>query len=166
MKRRLMVVVVAGAVVGSAGACRAPAGVPDRELGLRKTPLADDQAPPVVVFKGDSPGNNQRLLRSYEGAPPVIPHNLDGMAPITREENFCVACHASGSTDPADPPQVPRSHLVDWRTAPGVVRESVAGARWNCTACHVVQSDSAALVPNTFGSDGPAKSSAPARKDR
>ena len=147
------VVVVAGAVAWSV-VSRDPAGLPDRELGLRKTPLADDQAPPLVVFAGDTPGSNQRVPRTYVGAPPVIPHSLDGLVPITREDNFCVLCHASGGADTTGPPPVPRSHLIDWRGAPGVVRETVAGARWNCTACHVAQSTSPALVQNTFGSGG------------
>ena len=144
-------VVVAGVVAWSV-ASRSPAGVPDRDLGLRKTTLADDQAPPIVVFAGDTPGSNQRVPRTYVGAPPVIPHSLDGLVPITREDNLCVLCHNSGSIDKTNPPQVPTSHRIDWRGAPGVVRDSVAGARWNCTACHVAQSTSPALVPNTFGS--------------
>lgn len=147
------VVVAAGTVAWSV-VSRSPAGLPDRELGLRKTTLADDQAPPIVVFAGDGPGSNQLVARTYVGAPPVIPHSLDGLVPITREDNFCVLCHASGSADKTGPPQVPSSHLIDWRGAPGVVRENVAGARWNCTACHVAQSTSPALVPNTFGSGG------------
>lgn len=147
-----------GAIAWLVGAYRAAeesrAAISDRDLGLRRTALADDRVPPVVAYTGESPGNNARIPRSYEGAPPLIPHNLEGMGPITREENFCVACHASGSTDPADPPQVPKSHLIDWRAAPGVLREQVAGARWSCTACHVRQSTVPALVQNTFGPSG------------
>lgn len=123
----------------------------DRELGLRKTTLTDDRVPPRVVFTAAAPGDNKRLPRAYEGAPPLIPHSLDGLVPITSSDNTCLLCHQTGSTDPADPPQVPRSHLTDFRNAPGVVRGTVAGARWNCTACHVMQSDAPLLVANTFG---------------
>ena len=125
--------------------------ITDRELGLRKTALTDDRVPPVYVFTDAAPGESQRLPRSYEGAPPLIPHSLDGLVPIQLEENTCLMCHQTGSTDPADPPQVPSSHLIDFRGAPGVARETVPGARWNCTACHVPQSNAPALVENRFG---------------
>jgi cytochrome c-type protein NapB len=134
----------------------APAGpgVSDLALGLRKTALTDDRVPPLAVFTDATPGGNSRLARAYDGAPPLIPHSLEGFVPIRSSENACLLCHQTGSTDPADPPQVPRSHLVDLRAAPAVVRETVVGARWNCTACHVMQSDAPALVGNRFGSPG------------
>lgn len=128
--------------------------IADRDLGLRKTSLTDDRVPPRVVFTEAAPGGNARLARAYDGAPPLIPHSLDGFVPITSSENTCLLCHQTGSTDPADPPQVPRSHLIDFRRAPAVVRETVAGTRWNCTACHVMQSDAPALVENQFGKRG------------
>ena len=128
--------------------------VPDRDLGLRKTTLTDDRVPPVFVFTEETPGDSQLLPRSFDGTPPLIPHSLDGLVPITRDENLCLLCHATGSTDPGDPPQAPRSHWIDWRAAPGVVRDTVAGASWACTACHVAQSNASPLVVNTFGSSG------------
>lgn len=129
-------------------------GVPDLALGLRKTALTDDRVPPLAVFTDATPGGNAKLARAFDGAPPLIPHSLDGFVPIRSSENTCLLCHQTGSTDPADPPQVPRSHLTDLRAAPDVVRETVAGARWNCTACHVMQSDAPVLVGNRFGSTG------------
>jgi nitrate reductase (cytochrome), electron transfer subunit len=129
-----------------------PPAVSDVELGLRKTTLADDRVPPVFVFTDASPGDSKRLPRAFDGAPALIPHSLEGLLPITSSENTCLMCHQTGSTDPEDPPQVPRSHLTDLRAAPGIVREAVTGARWNCTACHVVQSNAPALVENRFGS--------------
>ena len=131
---------------------RGQATVPDRELGLRKTALGDDRAPEPFAFLGDAPGGNARLPRSYQGAPPRVPHSLDGLLPITREENWCLLCHGSGETGPDSPPQLPESHLIDWRSAPGVVRDEVAGARWVCTSCHVPQTDARALVGSSFNS--------------
>ncbi len=127
-----------------------PPPISDRELGLRKTALTDDRVPPVFVFTDAAPGDNERLPRAWDGEPPLIPHGLDGFLPITSSENTCLLCHQTGSTDPEDPPQVPSSHLIDVRAAPAVVRETVAGARWHCTACHVIQSRAPALVGNTY----------------
>ena len=136
----------------SAGQSPEPHAVTERDLGLRYSTLADDRDPPVFAFPDEGPGGNALLPRSFDGAPPLVPHSLDGLVPITAEENLCLLCHATGSTDPDD--QVPRSHLVDWRASPEVVRDSVAGTRWTCLACHVAQSDARALVVNTFGSRG------------
>ncbi len=160
MWRRVLPVMLLAAVVAMAFRIGMPDGTVDRapvsdlELGLRKTALTDDRVPPRAVFTDAAPGGNVRLERAYDGAPPLIPHSLDGFVPITSSDNTCLLCHQTGSTDPADPPQVPRSHLIDFRRAPDVVRETVAGARWNCTACHVMQSDAPVLVENQFGKRG------------
>ena len=160
MMRRVLLVLLVAAVVAVAFRIGMPDGTADRapvsdlDLGLRKTALTDDRVPPIFVFTDAAPGGNVRLARAYDGAPPLIPHSLDGFVPITSAENTCLLCHQTGSTDPADPPQVPRSHLTDFRGAPDVVRETVAGARWNCTACHVMQSDAPVLVENRFGKGG------------
>jgi cytochrome c-type protein NapB len=155
----LMAVVVAVGLVAfirgvAADQAAGQRSIPDRDIGLRKTTLAEDRAPEPFVFTDDVPGGNTLLPRAYDGAPPLIPHTVDGFVPITQDGNFCVVCHATGSTDPEDPPQVPRSHRIDWRAAPDVVREDVAGARWVCTSCHVPQSDAQPLVGSTFGRAG------------
>jgi cytochrome c-type protein NapB len=157
--RRVLLVglVAAGVAIAAWRLAQNGAGGPpvsDLDIGLRKTALTDDRVPPRAVFTDASPGGNARLARAYEGAPPLIPHSLEGLVPIRSSENSCLLCHQTGSTDPADPPQVPRSHRIDFRAAPGVVRETVAGARWNCTACHVMQSDAPVPVENRFGSSG------------
>lgn len=159
-QRRMLMVLLLTAIAAMACRTLAPDAAPvhppmsDLDLGLRKTALSDDRVPPSFVFPEDGPGGNDRLPLPYEGAPPLIPHSLEEFLPITSSENACVLCHQTGSTDPEDPPQVPASHLTDLRRAPDVVRETVAGARWNCTACHVTQSNAPALVENRFGSAG------------
>ena len=153
-RRMLMLLLAVGVVAitsrivmrNSAGS---PSPVPALELGLRKTALTDDRVPAAFAYTEAAPGESQRLPRPYDGAPPLIPHSLVGFVPIT-SENTCLVCHQTGNTDPAGPPQVPLSHRTDFRRAPGVVRETVAGARWNCTACHVMQSNAPVLVGNTF----------------
>jgi cytochrome c-type protein NapB len=141
----VLLVVLVGGLVARAMQVPTPPAVPvsDRDLGLRRTALTDDQAPPVFRYPETAPGESTLLPRSWEGAPPLVPHSLDGLIPITLDGNLCVFCHATGSTDPTDPPQVPKSHLTDYRRAPNVVGESVTGARWNCTACHVGQAEAA-----------------------
>ncbi len=154
MRRLLMPVIGVGLLATGVVLGVGQVGVPDRDLSLRRTDVKDDRAPRPFVFVEDAPGGNALLPRSYDGAPPLVPHALDGLVPITREDNMCLLCHATGSTDPADPPQAPRSHFIDWRAAPDVVRDTVSGARWTCTSCHVPQTDAPPLVGNTFSARG------------
>jgi cytochrome c-type protein NapB len=152
----ILLVVLVGSLVARAMQAPTPPARPvsDRDIGLRRTPLTEDLAPPVYRYPEAAPGESTKLPRSWDGAPPLVPHSLDGLIPIGREDNLCVSCHATGSTDPKDPPQIPKSHLTDYRRAPTVVRETVVGARWNCTACHVMQTNAPALVGNTFKAAG------------
>ena len=54
--------------------------------------------------------------RAWEGAPPVIPHSLRGLTPITATNNACVRCHGrAGAT--TGPPPAPASHFIDMREA-------------------------------------------------
>lgn len=112
-----------------------------------------DQAPAPEHFEhGDKrPGQSERLPRAWEGAPPVIPHSLRGLTPITAKNNACARCHGrAGAT--SGPPPAPPSHFVDLREAPGVVRPQIAASRYNCTACHVPQTNAPPL--RRHSSDG------------
>ncbi len=113
---------------------------------------ADDQAPAPEHFEhGDKrPGQSERLPRAWEGAPPVIPHSLRGLTPITAKNNSCVRCHGrAGAT--SGPPPAPPSHFIDMREAPGAVRPQIAASRHNCTACHVPQTNAPPLRRHSSG---------------
>lgn len=89
-----------------------------------------------------------RLPRAYVGEPPLIPHSMDGLLPITRDSNACLLCHGTPGPSSDDPPPAPASHFVDRRNAPDVRRSEVAGARWVCTSCHIPQTNAPTLVVN------------------
>jgi len=54
---------------------------------------------------------------------------------------------------PGEPTPLPASHYTDLRNAPGKVGDTVTGARWVCTSCHVPQTDAKPLVGNRFTRD-------------
>ncbi|MBI1852746.1 MAG: nitrate reductase cytochrome c-type subunit [Planctomycetes bacterium] len=116
-----------------------PVATPDSSLGISKTSVFDTPAPVPVHWVDAEPGKGQLQPREFVGAPPVISHGLADLLPITRDENSCVTCHKVKQRKPGEPTPIPDSHFVDWRNAPGVKREEVAGARWVCTSCHVAQ---------------------------
>ena len=129
----------------------APApGVPDTTLGLEKSAVTGVPAPKSFEYSMQEPGDGKVLPRLYEGAPPLIPHMVDGILPINRSDNACLTCHAIDKPEPGGPVPIPASHYLDLRNAPGVKRVEIAGSRYVCTACHVPQTGAKALVANTF----------------
>ena len=82
---------------------------------------------------------------------------------ITRQENLCVDCHHIEESSEGEPTPIPKDHFIDYRNAPTAVRETVSGARHNCTTCHVRRTGNQPLVGNLFkvpaksagGSDSP-----------
>jgi cytochrome c-type protein NapB len=125
-------------------------GVPDASLGLEKSPVTGVPAPKAFEYVTKDPGDGKVLPRPFDAAPPLIPHTVDGLLPITRADNGCLTCHAVDKAEPGGPVPIPASHYVDMRNAPTVKRAEIAGSRYVCTACHVPQSDAKPLAGNLF----------------
>lgn len=132
-----------------ASAPASPAAIPDTQLGLARGSVFDTAAPPPFAVTGGDPGENAVLPRMNAEAPPLVPHAVGDFLPITREANACVDCHAVAEREAGGPVPLPASHFVDLRNAPGERRDTVAGARWVCTSCHVIQTDAPPLVGNS-----------------
>jgi len=125
--------------------------------GLSKGSVFDVPEPKVAHYPATAPGESRVLPRAYAGAPPQVSHDVAEFMPITAQSNMCLACHNQPAQwgkklTKGDPVPIPPSHYTDQRNAPGKVTAEVVGARYNCNACHVPQTDAPALVENTFGS--------------
>ena len=85
-------------------------------------------------------GSSDYFERSYEGAPPMIPHSIDDMA-INLEAVACLGCHQAGIkfSDGHTATKVPASHYKNEYT--DVVSEEISGIRRNCLQRHLIQSD-------------------------
>lgn len=124
--------------------------IPDDSLGLSKTSVFDTpDVPALADYKGGDPGTNKRIAKSYNTAPPMIPHTIQDMVPITRDFNLCKDCHAvpdmiGQKLSPGIPIPVPASHYVD------VKKGELYMGRWNCTQCHRPQAKVDVLVQSTF----------------
>jgi nitrate reductase (cytochrome), electron transfer subunit len=128
-----------------------PPPIPDRALGLSKTSVFEVPAPPAWKTEDSTPGEKPLPPRISSAVPPVIPHGIEDLAPIGRDQNACVDCHLSeGPKKAGEATPIPASHFFDLRNAPEKRGAKVAGARWVCTACHVPRSDAPALVGNGY----------------
>ncbi len=145
-------------------------------LSLRKSNIVDESkvAPLDAKYTSKAPGTAKTIERSYENAPPLIPHSLDGLVPITKKNNQCLGCHMPNVAKGVGATPIPESHFTDFRPSTKVVNGKIIKdgkavengtdvtiakfkklkklnpARYNCTQCHVPQANVKPLVKNTF----------------
>ena len=138
-----------------AAACaghRTVSGIPDEQIGLSKAEIFDVSDPEAHNVVTADPGEGAIVDRAYDGAPPVISHGIADFLPITPDDNMCVLCHMVDEKIEGEPTPIPVSHFTDYRNAPDKTGDDIAGARYNCLACHARQTDAPPLVANEFES--------------
>lgn len=125
--------------------------VSENEIGLRKTPLQSEEKTKLRSFKyGDkAPGESKVFERAYENAPPMIPHDVEGLTDFTQETNACLDCHSPEVANDVGATPIPKSHLYDLRHDKAI-NEGISDSRWNCTQCHAPQADLKPAVKNNF----------------
>ncbi len=154
--------------------------VSDESLSLRKAPVHTEASitPPKITYTKVAPGQAKTIERSYVNAPPLIPHSVKGLVPITKGNNACLGCHLPSVAASVHATPIPKSHFVSFRPKlvlknnkvikeGDVVAKVNGGAnevfedklhklypgRYNCTQCHVPQANVKPLVNNTFKPD-------------
>lgn len=128
--------------------------IPDSQLGLVKQSVKETPVPKAFHYSDKFPGTSDVLPRSYHGAPPQIPHNIESFIPVTKDNNMCKSCHDTPDNIgkprvKGTPTPIPASHYTDVRFG-NKKGKQVIGARTVCTQCHVPQAQVKPLVENTF----------------
>ena len=155
-------------------AASAPKTVTEDSLGLRKVDIySEDKAAPAETKYGTSaPMSGYKIERAYQNAPPMIPHDVDGMLDITPQNNACIGCHDAAVAESMGATSIPKSHYIDFRPKHKLEGdtfitktydsknelsikpiETISHSRFNCNACHAPQSTGALAVENTFKSN-------------
>jgi len=115
-------------------------------------------------------GESEMIDRSFENAPPLIPHRVGGFLPIKVEDNKCLRCHMPEKAPEFKATPMPKTHFTSYR--PFVIEEDgkyrvdalegevtekdlghFNGAMFNCSQCHVPQAEVTVDIPNTFDPD-------------
>ena len=81
-------------------------------------------------------GESKRYDRSFENAPPLIPHDLEGLIPITADNNMCVSCHMPEVAKDVGATPIPKSNLYSIRNKKDLEGKR-SDDRFNCTTFHV-----------------------------
>jgi len=146
--------------------------VTETVLGLRKTDLYSEEAETTGMktnYGTDAPGTSKRLERAFQDAPPMVPHSVEGLLPITAKNNACTGCHMPAVAPAMKATPIPKSHFMNFRPKNKVLGKmfkkevdnlknevhieklnKLSMARFNCSQCHAPQSRGELAVSNTF----------------
>ena len=113
--------------------------------------VMDEEEVKLVDINWTKPaaGEAQRYERSFENAPPMIPHDLEGLIPITADNNMCVTCHMPEVAKDVGATAIPKSHLYSIRNKKDLDGK-LSDDRFNCTVCHVPQANVEVKFKNNF----------------
>ena len=145
--------------------------IDEDSIGLRKVELLseDKVAPSETKYGTSAPMSGYKIERAYQNAPPMIPHDVEGLMEITPDNNACIGCHEAAVAPSMNATPIPKSHYINFRPkdklegdnfVKGVDNmknevsikpiDTISSARFNCTACHAPQSTGELAVENTF----------------
>ncbi len=143
MTRRARVSVAAGllAVAGTAALAQMSAEIVPPLTGLQQ-PMESVPSDPIPRWVVD----DIRKMRAYPEQPPIIPHSIEGYQ-LSVNANRCLSCHKREFTEGSGAPMISVTHYM---TREGQTLADVSPRRYFCTACHVPQADTPALIDNTF----------------
>jgi cytochrome c-type protein NapB len=157
--------------------------VSEASLGLRKTDLYSEQdtSGDATTYGKEAAGASKTIDRAFQDAPPMIPHDVEGMLPIKIGSNMCMDCHMPEVAEAVKATPVPQSHLTDFRPKTGIAKDGritkngkavdntssqnmkyvtakkhktkLTGARYNCSQCHAPQSKGGNVPENNFKAD-------------
>ena len=155
--------------------------VSEKALGLRKTDLYSEETThgDKADYDRPAPGTSTKFERAFKDAPPMIPHSVEGLLPITKMNNQCLGCHLPEVAPSVGSTPIPATHFTNYRPETHmedgkVLKEGMAlsesntadvkiaktrktdtlyQGRFNCTQCHAPQSKTKTSVANTFRPD-------------
>ena len=152
-------------------------------LGLRKTDLYSETKTEgnKADYDRPAPGSSTKFERAFKDAPPMIPHSVEGLLPITKMNNQCLGCHLPEVASSVGSTAIPATHFTNYRPetvlkdnkvlkegkelgkdlanssdiklAKAVKSDTLHQGRFNCTQCHAPQSKMETAVANTFRPD-------------
>ena len=148
--------------------------ITEESLGLRKTDLyvESDTVAEKTEYRTAACGTAEKIERAFDNAPPMIPHDVQGILPITAANNGCLGCHMPDVAPSMGATPIPKSHFADMRPKHKIVngtfkkavndmksetvlvqKGSLHQGRFNCSQCHAPQSSGNLVVENTFRPD-------------
>ncbi len=91
--------------------------ITEESLGLRKTDLYSEKTTVAdkTSYGTAAAGASKKFERAFDNAPPMIPHDTEGMLPITINDNQCLGCHMPEVAPSMGATPIPKSHFASFR---------------------------------------------------
>ncbi len=145
-------------------------GIEDDELGFINADVTseDTDFKTRAEYILERPGESKKIGRSFENAPPLIPHTTSGFFPIKIDRNICLSCHMPEKAKEVKAVPLPETHMVNIRPhlvlVDGVYQnpkeevlvhklDSLNNAYFNCSQCHAPQTKVRVDITNLFTPD-------------
>ena len=169
MEKRILLLLVLFAFV----ACNdknSNEGIEDDELGFINADVTSEETDFKIraEYMPERPGESEKIGRAFENAPPLIPHTTSGFFPIKADRNICLSCHMPEKAKEVEAVPLPETHMSNIRPkiilVDGVYqipKEKIAvhklddlnNAYFNCSQCHVPQTNVKVDITNLFTPD-------------
>ena len=111
-------------------------------------------------------GESKRIERSWSSAPPLVPHTVEDMLPITSDDNECLECHHPDNVISKEDLPLPETHFERPVIVEGKKNEAmrnrvegyqkakdVVGSRYSCMMCHAPQAGNVRSPTSLFRGD-------------
>jgi cytochrome c-type protein NapB len=163
------VMILAGLMIGCSSNSDKGSYLKDENIDMSIEMIMNDDSPlsDMPEYSKIRGGESEIIDRSFENAPPLIPHKVAGLLPINIDNNLCLRCHLPEKAEKFDATPMPKTHFTSYR--PVVVEENgiyrvdahenevietdlnhFNGAMFNCSQCHVPQTNVTVDISNVF----------------
>ena len=146
---------------------KAKTGIEDDQLGFINADVMDEHTNLKSRAKlvENMPGRSDELNRSFENAPPLIPHTTVGFFPIKINKNICLSCHLPENAKKVKAKSVPKTHFSNVRKYLEKIDgkyhnpkedlqvkslSTLNNAYFNCYQCHAPQTTVKVNIENLF----------------
>ncbi|MDD2358201.1 MAG: nitrate reductase cytochrome c-type subunit [Thiovulaceae bacterium] len=145
--------------------------ISEESLGYRDSSIytEDNTSLPAPKYSDAAAGTSKKIPRAFQDAPPMIPHDTEGLLPIEKGNNQCLSCHMPDVAPSVGATPIPASHFMDMRPHDKIVNGTFEKAvdnmknevsikkigdlyqgRFNCSQCHAPQSDAKLVTESKF----------------
>lgn len=168
MKNRYLFIIPLAVILIGCSHKKANDIIEDKQLGIIDADVKseDTNLKSMARYVDSKPGESEKIERSFENAPPLIPHTTIGFFPIKKDNNICLSCHLPEKAKETGAVELPATHFTDLRPAmievDGVLEfedesnihmqklDEPNHAYYNCSQCHVPQTQVTINIENLF----------------
>ncbi len=167
MEKRILILLLVLFAFVACNNKKSDEGIEDDKLGFINADVTSEDTDFKVraEYTHERPGKSKKIARSFENAPPLIPHTTSGFFPIKADRNICLSCHMPDKAKKVNAVPLPETHMSNIRPhlvlVNGVYQNpksevsvqklnKLNNAYFNCSQCHAPQTKARVDITNLF----------------